>query len=545
MTARTRISSATLVVAILSAALSACGSDAGPEAAGRLVVDPAVDRERIAVVDLPSDTKVAVEVTDKHTIALQRQVGGGRWSDLQVIRTVDDTCGRVEAIASGRAVAAVARCDLDYSEDEATTRDVAVVTPDATGDLDRWESRGLRGYSDLPGISPDGRHAVWTDRSGHRALLWSATDGFDHRPLAGGDRASGSPAVAIDDRGRVSLIALSDSADLDGPCVVHVSGTTRQRFAVEALKDGCGEGSPHLSAPGRIEIGQDPSGVTLGLVDGEWKVTGVGPIHAPGLLEIEDGPLPNELYPLTDGSWVSVSSSDRRRVTAQRLAADGRRWSTPMVIYDRGFPGCSGGYETGPLTGGPSDVIVTMVSCYPAARADGRYPPRDADGDVLPTDGNVALVTTDGRSWTRRMLGAAFPAEAPDGSWVALPGTSPLVVTEGGTTTLPGRSARCDLLVSWTRGTLLRFTGGDASSQFWPTRLESLDVADAAAGKVDWQTVGTFDPGRHKGTCATASSGSDPGRFVTGQFFSAGEKEVESLDTEQSRNGSWAPVTRE
>lgn len=532
-----------VVVTLLTSVLVSCGRE---PAAGRLVVDPSVAGERVVVLALPDDAQVAVELTDEHTIALQRRRSGGGWSDPQVIRSVDDPCGGIEAIASGRAVAVVASCDPDWSEDEPSTRDVAVVTTDVTGDVDTWQSARLHGDSDAwgPGISPDGRHAVWTERSGARALVWSAADGFSHRPLAGPRRAETS-AVAIDDRGRLSRIVVPDSSGSDGPCVVDISGVTKQRLVVAALKDGCGDASPHLVGPTTVELGEDPTGVTLGTAGGVWKVTRVGPAHTRGLVQYDD-PLATELYALSDGAWIAVGSPDRRRVMAQRLAAHGNRWSRPTVIYDHGFPGCSRGSTVGqPDHARPHAVLLVPLSCYRTERADDRYPPRDADGDPLPADGNVALVTADGRSWTARVLGAALPAQAPDGSWVALPGAPLVIVSAAGTEKLSGRSARCDLLVSWTRGTLLRFTGGDASSNYWPTRLETLDVVKAMAGEVDWQTVERIDPSGHTSACATASDASDPGRFVSGQFSGVGGGDVTLLVTEQEKDGSWSAVRRE
>lgn len=517
-----------------------------------LAIDAATSADRVAIVDVPGG-RLAVELADHRTVQVQRGTEAG-WTEPRTIATFDDReCGRVSAVAAGDGLAVKVACDTGWNEEEPPGRSVALVSADVTGERATWDRHDIEGetFTSGPGISPDGKHAVWTQDEEHRVLTWSSDGGFSDDDLDL-DTDNGASAATIDDSGRVTGFVVGgpprDLDDAGGVCTVRLVGAVVQDLEISQVTDGCPDPWMRVTGGGTVDLslGDEASTFELGRDGSRWKVTRVAPAYTPGLKKVagEHGEIATTLAELTDGTWVAVSSSDRQHVVAQRLAPGDGRWTEPAVVHDHGFGGCTTGPSQVREVAGPADVLGFSITCYAAERADGRYPALDDDFIALPHDGQVLLVTVDGRVWSTVSTGAHVGVFSPDGRWIVAPGSTWTLFSAQGRTEVARDVNRCDLPVAWTGGTLLRFTGGSARSRHYPTRLESLDVDAVASGaKVAWTPVRDIDVDLPKAACEAATDGSDPGRFVTGQFEAGGDWTL--LSTTRQKDGSWRPVTRE
>lgn len=542
-----------LTVAACVADTSGSSVEFGRVVATGPTVDAATEPDRIAVVEVPGG-RLAVALADQRTVVVQRGTDEG-WTEPRTIATFDDReCGRVSAVAASDGVAVRVACDAAWNEEEPPGRSVALVSADVTGQRVTWDRHDIEGetFTSGPGLSPDGRHAVWTQDEEHRVLTWSPDDGFASDALDL-DTDNGASAATIDDAGRVTgLVVGGPSGDIDdvaGVCTVRLVGAVDRTLEIEQQPDGCPE--PWLRVTGGdtvdLSLGSEAATFELGRDDEDgWKVIGVAPTATPGLKQVtgDHGEIATALSELTDGTWIAVSSSDRQHIVAQRLAPDADRWSDPEVVHDHGFGGCTSGTSPIREATGPVEVVGFAITCYAAERTDGRYPAMDDDFLPLPRDGGLLLTTVDGRTWSVSRTGAQTPVFSPDGRWIVAPGSAWTLFSAHGRTEVVSDVGRCDLPVAWTGGVLLRFTGGTAGSRQYPTRVESLDAAAVVSGgKVAWTLVHDIGVALPSVACEAATDGSDPGRFVTGQFEAGDDWML--LTMTQENDGSWSAVTPE
>src|SRR4051812_48664768 len=153
-----------VVVALAAAAGVLTGSTVGASP------PPAVAR----TAELPREVPGGVELTladgdllriwtsrsYKVVWAMRRDAATGTWGERrEVLRKRNLYCGDVDARTANGAVAVLAQCDrYSYAEDQAPTSSHALWSADTL----TWSSHELDGEAyEEPGISPDGRNAVW------------------------------------------------------------------------------------------------------------------------------------------------------------------------------------------------------------------------------------------------------------------------------------------------------------------------------------------------------------------------------------------------
>ena len=146
-----------------------------------------------STADLPRTVPGGVELTladgdllriwaaDNHRAvwAKRRDAATGTWGGRrEVLRTRNLFCAPVDARTANGAVAAIARCDDGaYIEEDVPTASRALWSPDGA----TWSTYPLEGEAyDEPGISPDGRHAVWPQ---HGRYVTRSPAGFDEHTI--------------------------------------------------------------------------------------------------------------------------------------------------------------------------------------------------------------------------------------------------------------------------------------------------------------------------------------------------------------------------
>ena len=145
----------------------------------------------------------------------------GTWGERTVVlRRKNLYCGDVDARAAGTSVAVIAECDrFGYSEDQAPTHSQALWSDD----LVTWRVHRLEGEAyEEPGISPDGRSAVWPQFRGYLTL--TPAEGFVARAIALPGQEYTETATITDD-GRVSV--LYGATDRRGSCSLAVAHPAR------------------------------------------------------------------------------------------------------------------------------------------------------------------------------------------------------------------------------------------------------------------------------------------------------------------------------
>ena len=126
----------------------------------------------------------------------------GTWGERTVVlRRKNLFCGDVDARAAGTSVAVIAKCDrFGYAEDQAPTHSQALWSDD----LVTWRVHRLEGEAyEEPGISPDGRSAVWPQYQGYLTL--TPAEGFVARTISLPGQEYTETATIADD-GRVSVL---------------------------------------------------------------------------------------------------------------------------------------------------------------------------------------------------------------------------------------------------------------------------------------------------------------------------------------------------
>lgn len=295
---------------------------------------PAEPGNAVATV---GDVRFSLPTT--HRVVVERRTTDG-WGDPRVVfEDHGRECGTVHAIAAGSTVAATVGCDDHLAVDQAPTRSVALISPDARS----WTHRDLDGEaSRTPGLSPRGGHAVWVQ--GDDLLTWE--DGsFRTAPHPTGS----AQVVTVDDFGTILGVGVGISA---GQCAVEVrtnDAEVTQAVVPVAVADKllCEEIGLSLATP--LEIHGDVSGqpgtefVVRRTSVGGWILTARPPVTAPGLDVYPDDSARavwNQVTSNTRGDLVAVGSRDRRHVTAQRYDRSRHRWTPSRVVHVAGAPTC-------------------------------------------------------------------------------------------------------------------------------------------------------------------------------------------------------------
>ena len=417
-----------------------------------------------AAVDLPRETErgVVVELADGDRFELRvsrnlREVRGrrydaatGTWGERTVVlRRKNLFCGDLDARAAGTSVAVIAKCErFGYAVDQAPTHSQALWSDD----LVTWRVHRLEGEAyEEPGISPDGRSAVWPQHQGYLTL--TPAEGFVARTISLPGQEYTETATIADD-GRVSVLyGASDPSGAgcglavatrlgDGPTVrqvldVNDECTESDLVNVDALTAlfGYSDSPAHVTTITRADQASP------------WAVTGIAPAEAPGL--VERSGLAGTTYVHSAGlPLVALSSPDRRTIEVQEYDDLARRWGPLRPVTT--LPGPCRWEDA--FSSEPFGVLVTQVRC------DGRA---------------TALVSTDGSTWsavpvTRHPLGVSANRR-----WVSSSTrrSTSVFSRELGRVVLPvGATRRCDAVLPSGPDSAVRLTTSRASG--WPTVLQ-------------------------------------------------------------------------
>lgn len=314
------------LLCVLGAGVLGCGVDEGdvPVAPGDAVVTV-------------GDVRFSLPTT--HRVVVERRTTDG-WGDPRVVfEDHGRECGTVHAIVAGSTVAANVGCDEHFAVDQAPTRSVALISPDAR----TWTYRDLDGESSgTPGLSPQGGHAVWVQ--GDDLLTWD--DGsFRTVPHPAGS----AQVITVDDLGTILGVGVGISA---GQCAVEVradEANLTQAVVPVAGADKllCEEVGLTLATPSEIHgdvSGQPGTEFVVRRADAtRWILTARPPIAAPGLDVYPDDAaraIWNQVTSTTRGDLVAVGSPDRQRVTAQRYDRSRQRWTPSRVVHVASTASC-------------------------------------------------------------------------------------------------------------------------------------------------------------------------------------------------------------
>ncbi len=319
-------------------------------------------------------------------------------------------------------------------------------------DLVTWRVHRLEGEAyEEPGISPDGRSAVWPQHQGYLTL--TPAEGFVARTISLPGQEYTETATIADD-GRVSVLyGASDPSGAgcglavatrlgDGPTVrqvldVNDACTESDLVNVDALTAlfGYSDSPAHVTTITRADQASP------------WAVTGIAPAEAPGL--VERSGLAGTTYVHSTGlPLVALSSPDRRTIEVQEYDDLARRWGPLRPVTT--LPGPCRWEDA--FSSEPFGVLVAQVRC------DGRA---------------TALVSTDGSTWsavpvTRHPLGVSANRR-----WVSSSTRRATSVfsRELGRVVLPvGATRRCDAVLPSGPDSAVRLTTSRASG--WPTVLQ-------------------------------------------------------------------------
>ena len=416
-----------------------------------------------AAVDLPRETErgVVVQLADGDRFDVRvsrnmREVRGrrydaatGTWGERTVVlRRKNLYCGDVDARAAGTSVAVIAECDrFGYSEDTAPTHSQALWSDD----LVTWRVHRLAGEAyEEPGISPDGRSAVWPQFQGYLTL--TPAEGFVARTISLPGQEY-SETATIDDDGRVSILYGANGrreADCRFVVVTRLGDQepVRQELAVpNACSDSSLVNVDALTAVFGDRV--SPAYVTtIGRRDpaSPWSVTAVAPAYAPGLVE-RSRPIETLFVSAPGLPLVALSSADRKAFDVQDYDPVAQRWGAPRRLVD--LPETCTWAETYSL--GAFGVLVAQLNCQGRGRA---------------------LISTDGVAWADVALGRRPLGVSSDRRWVSTSTrtTTSVFSRELGRTVLPvGAPRRCDAVVPSGPAGALRLTTTRRSG--WPSRL--------------------------------------------------------------------------
>jgi hypothetical protein len=469
-----RITGVIVALATTAAVLTGSTSGAAPASA------PAGDVPGVA--DLPREIERGVELVladgdllrvwaseSYRTVrARRRDAATGAWAGpVVVLREKRLYCGDVEARTANGAVALVAECDRGgYSDDQAPVASRALWSADTVS----WVSYELEGEAyEEPGISPDGRRAVYPESAGYVTF---GPEGFvRHRLETPGQEYTTTVTITDDalvsylyganvSRRRCALVALSRTGDA-APVRqdVDVDDACQDRSFANVDADTVVFGD--FSYPASVAVISRPD------AGSPWAVTRVAPASAPGLV-LHEGRLYTEFLTAPDAPLVALGSRRGRKVRAQVYDPVAQAWGPATVAYESGVR-CR--WSDADPEDTPA-VLVAVLSCH---------------------DENVALTTRDGLSWQALRMGPRPLGQSRDGRYVAVPGpTSTHVISrERGVVTLPGGvGGRCDVVVPDGPEAAVRLVATTGSRR-WPVLLEHLSSTGAERlGKVGAPTPG-------------------------------------------------------
>lgn len=438
-----------LLGALLTAGTAGAGAAGGP--AARAAGLP-TQTQRGVVVDLADGDRFEVSVSRnlRQVRGRRYDAGTGTWGPRTVVLERRNLfCGDVDARAAGTSVAVIAECDrFGYAEDQAPTHSQALWSDD----LVSWRAHRLEGEAyEEPGISPDGRSAVWPQFQGYLTL--TPTEGFVAHRLSLPGKEYTETAIIGDD-GRVSIL-YGANGRRESECrfaVVTRLGDEEPVRQELDVPDACSDSSlvnvdastalfGDLTSPAFVTTISRPDQAA------PWAVTAVAPAYAPGLVE-RGGRFETLFVSATGLPLVALSSADRRSVDAQDYDPVAQRWGAARRLVD--LPSTCAWAET--YSPGAFGVLVAQLNCQGRGRA---------------------LISTDGVAWTDVPLGSRPLGVSTDRRWVSTSTrTSTSVFSrELGRTVLPvGAPRRCDAVLPSGPASALRLTTGRKSG--WPSRLE-------------------------------------------------------------------------
>lgn len=447
------------------------------------------------LLPLPDGRKIAVGTPDLKRVTIQRYSPTTKtWSKPSLLfRKAGLECGAISGTASAGGVALLLECDAGWSEDQAPVRSQAL----ASRDTFTWARTELRGEAyTAPGISPDGRHAVWLAGSIGKFTRWRLGHGFSRASVPYDDDNGGVTAV-IDDRGQVSVAGTDGDSESGCRLGIYTKTPAGVRTQLLDLAPGHEIGCMELRVVGRdvntvvASFGSnDPLRrwqVTRPDPDSAFEVTRIAPYVAPGLV-VYSHRLGRAMYTRFSTAQglplYAVGSPDRRRLTAQRFDMAAQRWRDPVTIYDHGFGGCTWGdnaiwapYDLDHLGWATHAVDIT---CHPKRSASGRYP--YGNSESKPVNGHRVLLNA-GEGWRQFFVGSRRLGVARNGSWLAVPTSGKVVAAAGsGMVRLPVRAGkRCDIVHPIGPRTVLRLTSA-GGNRGWPTLLQRSTVSG-------WKTI--------------------------------------------------------
>lgn len=445
-----------VVVALATAAAVLTGSSAGASPPAAQAAELPREIPGGQEVTLADGDLLRVWTSDHHRVvwAKRRDTATGTWGPrTEVLRRKNLFCGDVDVRTASGAVAVLAPCDRHgYAEDQAPTASRAIWSPDTL----TWSSYGLEGEAyEEPGISPDGRRAVWPDAPGY--VTWGP-EGFTSHALETPGQEYTATAT-ITDTGQVSYLYGSGAARRCRIVVLTRIGDAPPARQELALANGCSD-SAFANVDSDTAWFGDPTQVADRAVisradaSSPWAVTEVAPAHAPGLVQVE-GRLHTDFVTAPGLPIYAIASRDRHVVRAQAYDRATRTWGSPVVVHDAGSRLCRWGPSS---FAEPLGVIVVDLSC------GGR---------------RVVLTTRDGATWQALRGGTQPLGASPDGTYVAVPGRDRTWVLSPalGVVPLPdGVTGRCDVVVpDGPDGAVLLTAAG--RHRGWPTVLQHSSPA--------------------------------------------------------------------
>jgi hypothetical protein len=442
---------ASMLAGVLVVGVTSSAAPPVPGAAARAGSALPRETERGVVVDLADGDRFEVRVSRnlREVRGRRYDAASGTWGERTVVlRRRHLYCGDVDARAAGTSVALIAECDRHgYAEDQAPTHSQALWSDD----LVSWRTHRLEGEAyEEPGISPEGRSAVWPQFQGYLTL--TPAEGFVARTIELPGQEYTETATITDD-GRVSV--LYGASDGHGSCSLAVVTRLGDEPPVRQdldVPNACSDSS-FVNVDALTTLFGDRTSpayvTTISRPDqaSAWAVTAVAPADAPGLVE-RDGPAGTTFVGSPGLPLVALASADRRTFTVQAYDPGAQRWGPSRPVATT-VHRC---HWEGELSSAPLGVLVAQLGC------DGRQ---------------RVLVSTNGTTWDDVALGRRPLGVSSNRSWVSTSTSSLTTVwsRELGRVDLPvGAPRRCDAVLPSGPDAALRLT--TARRTGWPTALQ-------------------------------------------------------------------------
>ncbi|CUR61672.1 exported hypothetical protein [metagenome] len=474
-----RITGVVVALATAAAVLTGSTADAGTGAAAQPTAQ--LPREITGGVELTladGDLLRVWAAEDHRTVWSRRyDAATAAWSGRAVVlRKKNRACGDVDARTANGAVALIAECDrYGWSEDQAPTSSRALWSADTV----TWTSYPLQGEAyEEPGISPDGRRAVWPE---HEGYLTFGPEGFTRHAMATRGQEY-TATTTITDTGQVSylygaglgrrcgLIALTRTGD--GPPSKQVIG-----FDGACTDSGFANVDSDTALFGDFSDAAQVTVVSRADAGSPWAVTAIAPASAPGLDRAGGRRLPTDFVDARGFPLLALGAGRGEPIRAQAYDPATQTWAPPSVAYDPGGRTCRWGDN---WIAEPLAVVAVTVRC--GSRS-------------------VVLTTSDAVTWQALPMGRHVPGISPDGTYVAVPGPSStsVISPERGVMTLPlGVTGACDVVVpDGPDGAVLLTAAG--RHRGWPTVLQHS--SPTGWDRLSRTTLPTFTP-----TCVEARS---------------------------------------